>query len=57
MPLDTREAKARAKAATLVGKDKAEALWRAIHALDEGATSAFATLLAGATRDMMEKRA
>jgi 2-methylcitrate dehydratase PrpD len=57
LPIDTREAKARAKAAALLGKDKAEALWRAIHALDEGSTGTFATLLAGATRDIMEKRA
>jgi hypothetical protein len=55
LPIDARETKARAKAAALVGHDKAEALWRAINALDSGGTRAFVAELASGHADTMEK--
>lgn len=47
LPIEVREAKIRAKAASLLGKDRAEALWKSISGLDGGRIGHFAAMLAG----------
>ncbi len=47
LPVEVREAKIRAKAASLLGKDRAEAFWMAICGFGAGRVEKFASMLAG----------